>query len=175
MLDDSGVKRKILEDMIFQKKEEIKNLEMNATELKSYLKGLEDIMRTLFTENLSHKNELICSSRKNGRSNFKKIKHHLSEGSRAYTTYQIFKSNNNKPLHITEICKILNIGDSKRRENFRDTLDQFCKKNKFFYKVRPACYALIEYEPIVLPLITTSEDVKILNSESFQGKSMTIN
>jgi hypothetical protein len=117
--------RESLQRLIDRKQAEISDLEIKVREAKAYIQALQDSMKILPREVCEAQTELRPDS--------------------ALARIRDFIKNSGKPLHITEILRLLGKGtDKKNRVSISGTLSSYARNRKIFTKTAPNTFGLIE-------------------------------
>lgn len=114
-----------LQRLIDKKQAEIVDLEIRVREGKAYIQALQDSMKILPRDAGEEQPELRPNS--------------------ALARTRDFIKNSGKPLHITEILKLLGKpSDKKNRVSIAGTLSSYARNHKIFTKTAPNTFGLIE-------------------------------
>jgi hypothetical protein len=117
--------RESLQRLIDKKQAELADLDMRIREGRAYIQALQDSMKILPREAGEGQPELRPDS--------------------ALAKTREFIRNSGKPLHITEILKLLGKPtDKKNRVSIAGTLSSYARSHKIFTKTAPNTFGLIE-------------------------------
>lgn len=117
--------RESIQRLIDKKQQELTDLQMQIREGNAYIQALQDSIRLLPRETTNEKYELRASS----------ALAHAREHIR----------NSGRPLHISELLKLLGKPtDKKNRVSLSGTLSSYARKGKIFAKTAPNTFSLIE-------------------------------
>jgi len=117
--------RESLQRLIDKKQAEVSDLEMRIREGRAYIQALQDSMKVLPREAGNEQPELRPDS--------------------ALAKTREFIKNSGRPLHISEILKLLGKPtDKKNRVSIAGTLSSYARSHKIFTKTAPNTFGLIE-------------------------------
>lgn len=136
--------RESIQRLIDKKQQELADLRMLVREGNAYIQALQDSIRLLPRDGADEQHELRANS--------------------ALSLTRELIRNSGKPLHISEILKLLGKPtDKKNRVSLSGTLSSYARGGKIFTKTAPNTFSLIEFNhngvsPMV-PALTEVEDL----------------
>lgn len=117
--------RESIQKLIDKKQQEIRDLEMRLRESTAYIQALQDSIKLLPREASEEQPELRANS--------------------ALARTRDLIRNSGKPLHISELLKLLGKPtDKKNRVSLSGTLSSYARSGRIFTKTAPNTFSLIE-------------------------------